>query len=204
LIRILKIFLILFLISAVVTSSSNWQQRQSVNKNQFEIISSDTSFTINHDSLTYTIGLQFTEINYNRITLVIKKGDSLISNSDWPFSYPVFRIFTADADNNGTPDICLGTIKKTRFDPVLRKRPFFFKIKNGFIRPLWLGTTLGWDLIDFKPKNVGGKTYITALMKNKSKYIIADYIWKGFGFRMVDIVSTHKDYTEAINKFTEH
>lgn len=202
--RILKIFFILFLFSAVVTNSGNRQLKRSVNKNQFEIITQDTSFTFTHDSLTYTIGLQFTEINYNRITLEIKNGDSLISKSDWPFSYPVFRIFTADADNNGTPDICLGTIKKTRFDPILRKRPFFFKIKNGFIRPLWLGTTLGWELIDFKPKIVSGKTYITALMKSKKKYIIADYIWKGFGFRMVGIVSTHKDYSEAINKFTEH
>jgi hypothetical protein len=167
-------------------------------------ISQDTTFTFNHDSLTYTIGIQFTEINYNRITLEIKKGDSLISNSDWPFSYPVFRLFIADADNNGSPDICLGTIKKTRFDPVQKKRPFFFKIKNGFIRPLWLGTTLGWGLIDFKSKIVGGKTYITALMKNKSKYIIADYIWKGFGFRMESIVFTSKDYKNSINKFMEH
>ncbi len=168
-----------------------------------ELITRDTSFTVKYDSTSYTVGLQFTDLNYNRITLDVRIGDSLVSSTDWPFSHPVFRIFMADADNNGRPDICVGVVKKTRFDPVVRRRPFFFKTRNGFIRPLWLGTTLGGELIDFKPKILGNKTYITAMMKMKTKYIVADYSWKGFGFRMDSLIGSYKDYSTTYNKFTE-
>src|ERR1700729_4074015 len=74
-----------------------------------------------------------------RITII----DSVTGGIDHIYTpYDVFEMETGDVNHDGRTDICIGIIKPTPFDPVLKKRLFIFQIDRDYIRPLWLSSRL--------------------------------------------------------------
>jgi hypothetical protein len=112
---------------------------------------------------------------------VFKKNKLLFTNS-WPLKYDVFNIDTGDINNDNSTDILVGVIKSTRFDPVSRKRLFIFKLFEGYIRPLWLGSRVSQPLVDFKFINDYPEGKIRTIESEKDgSCLVAEYHWIGFG-----------------------
>ena len=86
------------------------------------------------------------------------------STSDrWQLPYPVYQFQVGDVDGNGVEDAVVGVIKKTRFHRELGRRLFIFKNYRGHIRPLWMGSKLGGELVDFrviKGQGARGKEHV--------------------------------------------
>jgi len=122
-------------------------------------------------------------------------GDSLLST--WKLEYPVYRFDCADVTGDGIPEIAVGTIKKTRFDPKPDKRLFLFRVTDGlYIRPLWLGSRVGQPLEDFRLKD--GTGIIRTIEKEQNgTYLVAEYKWKGFGLEFKEYIKREITLKEA-------
>ena len=134
-----------------------------------------------------------TEINGEKVKITLEQksdttfalnltiGNSLISS--WALNYPVYRFDFGDITDDGIPEIAVGVIKSTRFDPKLAKRLFLFRITEDFyIRPLWLGSRVGQPLVDFRIVSCKEGNLIRTIEREQSgKYLLAEYRWRGFG-----------------------
>lgn len=106
--------------------------------------------------------------------------------SVWSLKYPVFHFESGDINKDGKEDILVGVIKPTRFDSVRRKRIFIFKIFEGHIRPMWLGSKVSMPLEDFKMVNVQGENCIRTIEKEQNgNYLVAEYKCRGFGIEFI-------------------
>ncbi len=152
------------------------------------------------------IGVRLIEINSkkesakNKLSFVIQtflNKDDTNKNmilDEWKLPYPVYNFQIADADNDGQGDIWVGVIKETRFDKNLRKRLFLFKIIEGKIRPLWLGSRMSKPLVDFAPAylidslNENNKKCIirTIEQEKNGKFLVANYQWQKFGIEFIN------------------
>lgn len=121
---------------------------------------------------------------------LIKEHDSLYflsitsdSTVDrWKLPYPVFRFQTGDIDSDGSEEMLVGVIKRTRFDSSLNKRIFIFNNYEGTVRPLWLGSRLGIPLIDFRFIRTPDGPCIRIVGKEENgQFLVADYVWNQFG-----------------------
>jgi len=137
------------------------------------------SFTINNNELKISL-YKHSDTLY---ALKLYVDDSL--NSEWPLRYPVYRFDFGDVNNDGVPDILVGTIKSTRYDPKLDKRLFIYRItKDYYIRPLWLGSRVSQPLVDFKLMEDTLVNKIRTIEKEQNgTFLVADYSWKGFGLK---------------------
>lgn len=134
---------------------------------------------------------------------VVQKSDSLwvLRLSDhngaitgtWQLSYPVYRFATADIDADGTIDAVVGVFKASRYFPTPSRRVFIFKNFYGQVRPLWLGSRLGGELIDFV---VAGNA-IRAIEETAQGYAVSEYTWKGFGMGFQSLVGTFDTLEEC-------
>lgn len=127
---------------------------------------------------------------------------------EWKLPYPVYQFYVADADHDGQDDIWVGVIKTTRFDKKLAKRLFLFKILEGKIRPLWLGSRMGQPLEDFIPFFEIHKQDTLCLIRSlereqNGKFLIADYKWRKFGLDFVRYVHRELDSLEAYQQLHE-
>lgn len=114
------------------------------------------------------------------------RENSEIRISDWKLNYPTYHFECADVDGEGTDDVLVGVIKSTRFDPLERKRIFIFKVLEGHIRPLWLGSRVSQPLEDFKATKRGTKNMIRTIeSEHNGKFLVAEYQWKGFGLTFI-------------------
>ncbi len=104
-------------------------------------------------------------------------------HNTWPLEYPVYRFDYGDVTGDGIPEIAVGVIKNTRFDPHIDKRLFLFRITDDYyIRPLWLGSRVSQPLKDFRIVREKEPAIIRTVEKEKSgNYLVAEYRWKGFG-----------------------
>ena len=97
----------------------------------------------------------------------------------WQLPYPVYQFQTGDVDGDGSIDAMVGVVKKTRFHRELGRRLFIFKNYRGKVRPLWMGSKLGGELVDFLFLEGG---LIRALETGTNHlYAITDYRWEEFG-----------------------
>ena len=136
--------------------------------------------------------------NSSLFTIPFTIKDSLYWLGNWKLPYPVYRFCTGDVDGDGSIDALVGVVKSTRFHREVARRIFIFKQVDGKVRPLWLGSRLGAELVDFR--FVDG--CIRALETDgKGKYAVIDYAWKDFGpaFKRFIIKDTNKK--NAIKQF---
>jgi hypothetical protein len=114
--------------------------------------------------------------------------------------YEVFTMHTGDVNGDGRTDICLGIIKPTPFDSVLKKRLFIFKIDKDYIRPLWLSSRLVRPLENFKVISRGTVKNILAIEReNGTKFGVSEYSWSSFGMQIVEKHGSSLSLTEAQN-----
>lgn len=158
--------------------------------------------------LTYHVGdssiVRLVEISSNHYKLELTTNDSSgnLQKKSVVLPFPVYHFEIADMDNNGVNDILVGAIKSTRFDPVIRKRLFAYRIDQGYIRPLWLGTKVGRPLDNFKAVKQGEKTIIRTIEQDQNKkYYIGEYEWKGFGLSWIRYLGERITNEKALQIF---
>ncbi len=104
------------------------------------------------------------------------KGDRIFT------PYEIFQMNIGDVNHDGKVDICIGIIKPTPFDPILKKRLFIFQIDRDYIRPLWLSSRLVKPLEEFIVCYQNNKYTIKTIEKmNNYLFCINEYRWESFG-----------------------
>lgn len=105
------------------------------------------------------------------------------SHSVWKLPYPVYQFDYGDVTGDGMPEIIVGVIKPTRFDPKPDKRLFIYRIADeAYTRPLWLGSRVAQPLEDFRVIREHTPVLIRTVERERSgKFLIAEYAWRGFG-----------------------
>jgi poly-gamma-glutamate synthesis protein (capsule biosynthesis protein) len=112
--------------------------------------------------------------------------------------YPIYRFAVGDIDGDGGTNIFVGTIKSTKFDPIIKKRLFIYQIKNGEIKPLWLGSQLMTPLCDFKVYEENRKFFVKTLEKNYNElYCIRIYDYGTFGLKFIRNVHENLNEKQA-------
>jgi len=100
--------------------------------------------------------------------------------------YPIYRFYASDVNNDGKTDLLLGVVKSAHFDAAIRKRLFIFGIDSSRLSPLWLGTRVCLELVDFKPIHRQNETQIMTVEKDSSNsFCNGLYKWDNFGFRLI-------------------
>jgi tRNA-binding EMAP/Myf-like protein len=122
-----------------------------------------------------------------------KRSDDLI------FRYPYYQFDTADIDRDGKTEILVGLIKPTEFDPQERKRLFILRIDTGQLRPLWLGSRVCQELVDFKAIEDGRVR--TLERTQNGNYAVGIYQWQDFGLILLEYAQNEKPYDDAIAFF---
>lgn len=137
------------------------------------------------------------------IQTFLKEDNQTKILDEWKLPYPVYNFEVADVDNDGQDDIWVGVIKETRFDKTKRKRLFLFKIIEGKIRPLWLGSRMSQPLVDFAPVCIidsleKKKCIIRTIEQEKSgKFLVANYQWRKFGIEFINYETRQADSLTA-------
>lgn len=112
--------------------------------------------------------------------------------------YEIYDIQTGDINRDWHTDICIGLIKPTPFDPVLRKRLFIFSIDRDYLRPLWLGSRLAYSFERFKVTETNSGCVVRTLEKEKGgRWSVSEYRWQCFGLAFVRRVARLLTYDEA-------
>ena len=80
-------------------------------------------------------------------SVLVLATDSM--SDEWLLPHPVYQFRTGDVDGDGVEEALVGVVKSTRFYPEKGNRLFVFKNRDGRVRPLWMGSRLGEELVDF-------------------------------------------------------
>jgi len=125
--------------------------------------------------------------------------DSISGGSDRiiiPFE--IYDVQTGDINSDGHTDICVGIIKPTPFDPVLRKRLFIFQIDGHYLKPLWLGSRLAYSFEQFDVNETSTGCVVRTLEKRAGgKWSVSEYRWQNFGLAFVRRVADMVSLTQA-------
>lgn len=122
------------------------------------------------------------------------KSDSLktlLIEREWPggkpvgrrFVPPLFKLYLADIDGNGSEDLIAG-VERTIRGRVWR-RVYVYQSRRPDFPPLWLGSRLSFVLEDFSLTKVRGRLALRAVERHFGKRVSSDYLWYTFGFRTV-------------------
>lgn len=112
--------------------------------------------------------------------------------------YEIYDIQTGDINGDGHTDICVGLIKPTPFDPVMRKRLFIFQINEHYLKPLWLGSRLAYSFEQFKVNETAAGCMVRTLEKGKAgKWSVSEYRWQNFGLAFVRRIADSVTSAEA-------
>jgi hypothetical protein len=134
--------------------------------------------------------------------VLTKQHDSLYFLNEWRLPYPVYRFCTGDVDGDGSEDALVGVVKSTRFHPEKARRIFIFKQVDGHVRPLWLGSRLGANLVDFR--FMESSRCIRALETDgMGKYAVVDYAWGDFGPTFKQTIIKNTDHKNVIKQFNQ-
>ncbi len=126
--------------------------------------------------------------------------NSITKESDRIYTpYEIFQMECGDVNRDGKTDICIGIIKPTPFDSIIKKRLFIFQIDRGYIRPLWLSSRLVRPLEEFAMCKDKDGTYIIRAMEKQTKnlYCIDQYKWESFGMSFVKNCEDSLSYSKA-------
>jgi hypothetical protein len=117
------------------------------------------------------------------------------------FQYESYTLDTADVNHDGKTEVLVGLIKSTEFDPKEKKRLFILRIDDGQLRPLWLGSRVCQELMNFKTVKDG---VVETLEKTKSgNYAVGQYTWQGFGLTLKKYTHNELSFGKALQIFEE-
>lgn len=112
------------------------------------------------------------------------------SEPDYQFDFTAIKphkIQAGDVDGDGIQEIAICVYKTTEFHPVLARRPFFYRLVDGELESMWLGSRLARPFTDYTLFDVDGdgidEIISIEYLENKNQ-VIAVYDWKGFGFEV--------------------
>lgn len=164
---------------------------------QKETLLNNQELTI-HDNF-FTGKVVFQKLSSTRgFRLLLKNGLNEVQDQVI-FTYAPYQLDTGDVDHDGRTEILVGLIKTTTFDPVEKKRLFILRIDDGQLRPMWLGSKVCQDLINFR---ILGHGIIQTIEKNKSNtYAIGRYEWQSFGLTLIDYTHEKISFDEALHIF---
>ena len=145
--------------------------------------------------MPFTVRAQQFTIEQQNDTLWILSLENNGNVSTWKLPYLVYRFATADVNNDGLEDALVGVYTKSRFFTEPSRRVFIFKNYHGLIRPLWLSSRLGGDLVDFTVD--GNHLQAIEVMSDGDDYVINDYAWQGFGMGWTRRVASFKTIDES-------
>lgn len=155
-------------------------------------------YFIRNGNLTLKVSLIKKSAGSSYIISADCSGETEREISEWKLNYPVFHFECADINADGNEDILVGVIKPTRYDSISRKRIFIFKLIDGYIRPLWLGSRMSQPLEDFSVVRLGTINLLRTIeFEQNEKYLVADYKWQGFGFTFVKYVIRNSSIEDA-------
>lgn len=118
----------------------------------------------------------------HRLSVKTLKDSSLISFSKTYILHDIYQFYIGDINGDGITDACVGVIKKTKFDPLRRKRLFIYTRDEEIISPLWMGSKVGNNLQDFKVVNNDSNSIIITVEKGADGgYSVGEYKWGSFG-----------------------
>ena len=95
------------------------------------------------------------------------------------------KVQIGDVNGDGVKEIALCVYKTTYFHPVMAKRPFFYDLVNGELKPVWLGSRLSHPFLDYILVDIdddGEDELISIDVLENNHYSLYAYKWKGFGF----------------------
>ena len=129
-----------------------------------------------------------------------------VTVSTWRLNYPVYRFDCADITGDGLPEIAVGVVKSTRYDPMVRKRLFLFKLYDTcYIRPLWLGSRVSFPLVDFRlMETKNGQRIRTIEQETENQYVVAEYCCKTFGLEWIHYIKRGVTKQEAETLFLKY
>jgi hypothetical protein len=111
------------------------------------------------------------------------------------FQYEPYQLDIGDVNGDGHTEVLVGLIKSTQFDPIEKKRLFILRIDGGQLRPLWLGSRVCQELVNFKAAKSG---LVQTLEKNKKgNYALGLYAWQGFGLVLKKYTHNELSFTDA-------
>ncbi len=115
------------------------------------------------------------------------------------FRYIPYHFDTADVNHDGRTEILIGLIKPTEFDPQQKKRLFILRVDENQLRPLWLGSKVCQELINFRSLHNGDLQ--TMERTSHGNYALGNYYWQSFGLTLRNY--THNEITldEALKIF---
>ena len=129
-----------------------------------------------------------------------------VTVSTWRLNYPVYQFDCADITGDGLPEIAVGVIKSTRFDPIVRKRLFLFKLYDAcYVRPLWLGSKVSLPLVDFRlMETKNGQRVRTIEQESDHQFVVAEYSYKTFGLEWIRYIQRGITQQEAETLFLHY
>jgi hypothetical protein len=172
-------FLSIIIISLIVTSSVTWPV---FGRSFVPPPAQERSITFTEAGMRFSVVVKPFKSGGYMATVKRFLRDSLVSTHAALLPYPVYQMQAGDIDGDGKQDVCIGVIKQTHFDPVVKKRLFIYRLDEGTLRPLWLGSRLWNALQSFKIVHRGHEDHIAAVEQcSTGRFIDAEYRWKGFG-----------------------
>jgi len=114
----------------------------------------------------------------------VQNGAVAAAFADLRIEYPTRKAQIADVDGDSLAELVVSVSKKTRRDPTVRLRPFVYQWSGVSWVPKWLGSRLGYDLVDFTcVPAAGGDRLLTLERTPSGEAVVTPYGWIGFGFR---------------------
>ena len=195
------LLLITILLLTIISCTSPSTENKAVG-NQLSFIDSTLHITSGNETLSVHLK-SLGKYGYSLRARTSRAGKE-ITDFAFVLHYPVYHFELADINREGRPDILLGVIKSTHFDPVQRKRLFLYKIDNGRIRPLWMGSRISHPIVDFRYKKINDHPYIITIEKeNSNGYLVAEYEWKGFGLELTKYIARNINQDKSHEIFTK-
>ena len=131
--------------------------------------------------MVYICQAQVFNIEHTSDTTAVLVLTTDSSRNEWQIDYPTYQFQQGDINGDGKQEAFVGVIKSTRFDSTTRKRLFIFKNFRNLIRPMWMGSSLGPEIVDF----VYADGNIWAAVRNENgNYAVGEYVWDKFGLSL--------------------
>ena len=122
-------------------------------------------------------------------------------SDEWMLHYPVYQFRVGDVDSDGIEEALVGVVKSTRFYPEKGNRLFVFKNRDGRVRPLWMGSRLGEEIVDFRVAD--GKLVSIERCRN-GQYNLDEWEWSRFGPRFSKYILSKTTLEEVNQTFNQY